>query len=201
MFRSREEVVMMLVARTLNGFIITSHPAFSHSISSSVFLEMGSSSSSPAPSSVFLGVDIGTGNARADIFDEKGKLLGSAYSPIQIWKEGDFVEQPSTGIWHAVYLVVKSACALAQIKGEEVKGIGFVASCSLVAVDANGSPVTVSWSGVSRRNIIVWMDHRAVKQAKKINSCNSPYYFRGNFVILPGRIGFQGQKKSCKDWK
>lgn len=43
-----------------------------------------------------------------------------------------------------------------------------------MAVDADGSPVTVSWSGDSRRNIIVWMDHRAVKQAERINSCNSP---------------------------
>ena len=43
-----------------------------------------------------------------------------------------------------------------------------------VAVDADGSPVTVSWSGDSRRNVIVWMDHRAVKQAEKINSSNSP---------------------------
>lgn len=43
-----------------------------------------------------------------------------------------------------------------------------------MAVDAEGSPVTVSWSGDSRRNIIVWMDHRAVKQAERINSYNSP---------------------------
>ena len=42
-----------------------------------------------------------------------------------------------------------------------------------MAVDADGSPVTVSWSGDSRRNVIVWMDHRAVKQAEKINTCNS----------------------------
>lgn len=42
-----------------------------------------------------------------------------------------------------------------------------------VAVDADGSPVSVSWSDDSRRNIIVWMDHRAVKQAEKINSCSS----------------------------
>ena len=41
-------------------------------------------------------------------------------------------------------------------------------------MDADGSPVTVSWSGDSRRNIIVWMDHRAVQQAERINSCNSP---------------------------
>lgn len=43
-----------------------------------------------------------------------------------------------------------------------------------VAVDADGDPVSISWSGDSRRNIIVWMDHRAVKQAEKINSSNSP---------------------------
>lgn len=41
-------------------------------------------------------------------------------------------------------------------------------------MDADGSPVSVSWNGDSRRNIIVWMDHRAVKQAEKINSRNSP---------------------------
>jgi ribulose kinase len=43
-----------------------------------------------------------------------------------------------------------------------------------VAVDADGSPVSVSWSGDTRRNIIVWMDHRAVNQAERINASNSP---------------------------
>lgn len=108
------------------------------------------------------------------MFDESGKLLGSASSPIQIWKEGDCIEQSSTDIWHAICAAVDSACSLANVDGEEVKGVGFAATCSLVAVDADGSPVSVSWNGDSRRNIIVWMDHRAVKQAEKINSRNSP---------------------------
>lgn len=43
-----------------------------------------------------------------------------------------------------------------------------------VAVDSDGSPVTVSWSGDSRRNIIVWMDHRAVEQTERINLYKSP---------------------------
>ncbi|KAF8400339.1 hypothetical protein HHK36_013636 [Tetracentron sinense] len=108
------------------------------------------------------------------LFDESGNLLGSASSPIQIWKDGDCIEQSSTDIWYAICAAVKAACSLADVAGEEVSGLGFAATCSLVAVDADGSPVTVSWSGDARRNVIVWMDHRAVKQAERINSCNSP---------------------------
>ncbi|KAI9192333.1 hypothetical protein LWI28_021365 [Acer negundo] len=143
----------------------------------SVILEMTSAVNDPTPSRsgpVFLGVDVGTGSARAGLFDESGKLLGSASSPIQIWKDGDCVEQSSTDIWHAICAAVKSACSLAKVAGQEVTSVGFAATCSLVAVDSDGSPVSVSWNGDSRRNIIVWMDHRAVKQAEKINSCNSP---------------------------
>ncbi|XP_023731740.1 uncharacterized protein LOC111879507 isoform X1 [Lactuca sativa] len=124
--------------------------------------------------SVFLGVDVGTGSARAGLFDKGGKLLGSASSPIQIWKEGDCVEQSSTDIWLAICTAVKRALSLADVAGEEVIGLGFAATCSLVAVDSEGQPVSVSLSGDTRRNVIVWMDHRAVKQAEKINSLNSP---------------------------
>ncbi|XP_020109620.1 FGGY carbohydrate kinase domain-containing protein isoform X2 [Ananas comosus] len=123
---------------------------------------------------VFLGVDVGTGSARAGLFDEKGRLLGSASSPIQIWKEKDCIEQSSTDIWHAICAAVKAACSLANVAAQEVVGLGFAATCSLVAVDSDGSPVSVSWSSDARRNIIVWMDHRAVEQAERINSRNSP---------------------------
>eukprot|EP00257_Ricinus_communis_P019762 XP_015578845.1 FGGY carbohydrate kinase domain-containing protein-like isoform X2 [Ricinus communis] len=143
--------------------------------SSPFSVEMSTATVSAVPRrSVFLGVDVGTGSARAGLLDENGKLLGTSSSPIQIWKERDCVEQSSTDIWHAICAAVKSACSLANVSGQEVTGIGFAATCSLVAVDADGAPVSVSWSGDSRRNIIVWMDHRAVKQAEKINSSNSP---------------------------
>ncbi|CAA0837323.1 FGGY family of carbohydrate kinase [Striga hermonthica] len=134
------------------------------------------SAAPPPPSgrSVFLGVDVGTGSARAGLFDNNGRLLGCSSSPIQIWKEGDCVEQSSTDIWLAICTAVKAACALANVSGSEVTSLGFAATCSLVAVDYDGEPVTVSWSGDTRRNIIVWMDHRAVEQAERINSSKSP---------------------------
>nr|XP_009396981.1 PREDICTED: FGGY carbohydrate kinase domain-containing protein isoform X1 [Musa acuminata subsp. malaccensis] len=144
---------------------------------SSASIEMSSDageSSSAARRTVFLGVDVGTGSARAGLFDEQGRLIGSASSPIQIWKEKDCIEQSSTDIWHAVCTAVKAACSLASVVPEEVVGLGFAATCSLVAVDSDGSPVSVSWTGDARRNIIVWMDHRAVNQAERINANNSP---------------------------
>src|SRR5260370_29677476 len=50
-----------------------------------------------------------------------------------------------------------------------VKGIGFDATCSLVVLDAGANPLTVSTSGEQRRNVIVWMDHRAIAEARLVN--------------------------------
>ena len=60
-----------------------------------------------------------------------------------------------------------------------VLGIGFDATCSLVAVDKSGQPVTVSLSGDPQRNIILWQDHRAVEEAGEINNSQHPVL---NFV-------------------
>ncbi|MDU6750114.1 MAG: FGGY family carbohydrate kinase, partial [Bradyrhizobium sp.] len=51
-----------------------------------------------------------------------------------------------------------------------IKGIGFDATCSLVVLDRQGAPVTVSSSGDPTRNVIVWMDHRALSEARDINA-------------------------------
>lgn len=51
-----------------------------------------------------------------------------------------------------------------------IAGIGFDATCSLVAIDANDRPVSLSLSGADEQNIILWMDHRAAEQACTINA-------------------------------
>lgn len=71
---------------------------------------------------------------------------------------------------------------------EEIKGIGFDATCSLVALDTSGNPLSVSPTGTpfqyrflsptyhflghNDQNVILWMDHRAAKEASKINALN-----------------------------
>src|SRR5689334_17160403 len=118
----------------------------------------------------YVGVDVGTSSARAGVFDEAGKLLGLAKHPIATWHEaGDIVEQSSSDIWKACTASVRSALAEAAMSPDVIKGIGFDATCSLVVLASDGSPVTVSGSGDPQRNVIVWMDHRAISEAREIN--------------------------------
>ena len=119
----------------------------------------------------FIGVDVGTGSARAGIFDDTGRLIATARRPIEIWREaGDIVEQSSDQIWQAVCESVREAVASSGLAPKAVGGIGFDATCSLVVVSPAGAPVAVGPSGDPARNIIVWMDHRAAREAAGINA-------------------------------
>ncbi|SDN69809.1 FGGY-family carbohydrate kinase [Afipia sp. GAS231] len=118
----------------------------------------------------FIGVDVGTSSARAGIFDETGSLLATARRPITVWHEaGSVVEQSSSEIWAACAASVRAAMAEAAVPASAVKGLGFDATCSLVVLDAGANPLTVSASGDNRRNVIVWMDHRAIAEAREVN--------------------------------
>lgn len=118
----------------------------------------------------FIGIDVGTGSARAGIFDERGTLLATARHPIAIWHEaGDIVEQSAEDIWRACVASVRSAMQAAKLKPEAIRGIGFDATCSLVVLDKSAQPLTVSPSGDAVRNVIVWMDHRATAEARWIS--------------------------------
>jgi D-ribulokinase len=118
----------------------------------------------------FIGVDVGTSSARAGVFDERGRLLATARRPITVWHEaGSIVEQSSSEIWAACAASVRAVMAEAALPPSAIKGMGFDATCSLVVLDAAADPLTVSPSGEARRNVIVWMDHRAIAEARLVN--------------------------------
>jgi len=118
-----------------------------------------------------IGVDVGTGSARAGLFDLGGRMLASAAYPIQIFRpQTDFVEQSSRDIWGSVCEAVRECLGESGVAAAAVSGISFDATCSLVALDEADNPVTVSPENDDERNIIVWMDHRATAQADEINA-------------------------------
>lgn len=132
----------------------------------------------------FLGVDVGTGSARAGLFDAAGGMVAAAKRDIAMWRDGaDFAEQSSEDIWAAVCASVREA--VAGIDAGDVAGIGFDATCSLVVLGEGGRPLTASPSGDPARNIIVWMDHRAVGQAERINAQGHPVLRYVGDVISP----------------
>jgi len=122
-------------------------------------------------SGLVLGVDVGTGSVRAGLFDLKGKMLGVGECPIKTFKpRPDFVEQSSDDIWRAAGRAIRRSLRMAGARPQDVAGLSFDATCSLVALDAADRPITVSPTGKSEQNIIVWMDHRATDQTERINA-------------------------------
>lgn len=118
-----------------------------------------------------IGVDVGTGSARAGLFDLTGRMLASAKRDITLFHEaGAMVEQSSEEIWAAVCAAVREVLLKTGVDPASVVGLGFDATCSLVVLGKGGTSLPVGPSEDAERNIIVWMDHRAVPQAERINA-------------------------------
>ena len=121
----------------------------------------------------FIGVDVGSASVRAGVFDAAGNRVGFATRPIsQHRPRADFVEQSSSEIWERACGAVKEAVARAGIGAEQVRALGYDATCSLVAVDERGRGVSVSETAEPEHDIIMWMDHRAGEEQAEINATN-----------------------------
>uniref|UniRef100_A0A8P0NU74 FGGY carbohydrate kinase domain-containing protein n=2 Tax=Canis lupus familiaris TaxID=9615 RepID=A0A8P0NU74_CANLF len=120
------------------------------------------------PGSYYVGVDVGTGSVRAALVDQRGILLAFADQPIKRWEpQFNHHEQSSEDIWAACCVVTKKV--VQGIDVNQIRGLGFDATCSLVVLDKQFRPLPVNHEGDSRRNIIMWLDHRAITQVHRIN--------------------------------
>nr|CAI5822762.1 unnamed protein product [Callosobruchus analis] len=116
----------------------------------------------------FIGVDVGTGSVRAALVSKQGRIQATAVRSTKTWNDRpDFYEQSTEDIWNAVIECVKTVTK--NVNPNAIKGIGFDATCSLACFDKAGKPLSVSLSGNNEQNVILWLDHRAVKEADEIN--------------------------------
>lgn len=127
----------------------------------------------PQPDVYYVGVDVGTGSARACIIDTNGIILGLSERPITRHElKPSHITQSSTEIWNAICFCVKNCLRDSGVDPADVYGIGFDATCSLVAInETDDSPVGVGPDFTdNRENIILWMDHRAETETNVINA-------------------------------
>jgi len=106
--------------------------------------------------------------------------LASSTQPTTTFRDKNdhrIFEQSTTEIWKGIGTVVQQCLADAKVEPASVKGLGFDATCSLAVSDENGHPVTVTKGKDigknGERNIILWADHRAEKEAEIINKSGS----------------------------
>jgi D-ribulokinase len=118
-----------------------------------------------------IGVDVGTGSARAGVFDGDGRLIAGARRAITLFREpGDVVEQSCADVWRATTEAVREAVEASGLPRAAIVGIGFAATCSLVALDGTFEPLSINRADAPDRDVMVWMDHRAAADAERINA-------------------------------
>jgi len=131
-------------------------------------------------SAYYIGVDVGTGSARAALVQRDGTLVASSTHNTPTWRDEEdhrIFEQSTTATWAAICSAVKDVVAESKVDPSDVKGLGFDATCSLAVTDMGGTPICVTGGenlGLEgERDIILWADHRAEKEAELINSTGS----------------------------
>ncbi|KAJ7762793.1 FGGY family of carbohydrate kinase [Mycena maculata] len=130
--------------------------------------------------SYYLGIDVGTGSARASLVSARGEVIASSTVETITYRDPEdhrIFEQSTNNIWAGISSAIKTCLSESQIPSSAVKGLGFDATCSLAVSDLQGEPVQVTkGAGLGKngdRNVILWADHRAEKEADLINSTGS----------------------------
>lgn len=126
----------------------------------------------------YLGVDVGTGSARASLVDAGGQFKASHIEDIQTWRDPTdhrIFEQSTDNIWSAIATAIKTCLSQSNIPPSSIRGIGFAATCSLAVLNNdNDQPLIVTKGpdigNPGERNVILWADHRAENEADLINA-------------------------------
>jgi glycerol kinase len=101
-----------------------------------------------------LALDQGTSSSRAIVFTVDGRIVSSAQQEIrQIYPQPGWVEHDPMELWTTQLQVCRDALAAAQLRADQIAGIGIT----------NQRETTVVWNrhtGVPVHNAIVWQDRR-----------------------------------------
>ncbi|KAH0586891.1 hypothetical protein H2248_005727 [Termitomyces sp. 'cryptogamus'] len=128
----------------------------------------------------YIGIDVGTGSVRASLVKKDGSVVASSIHDTITYRDPNdhrIFEQSTTNIWSNICAAVKDCLSSSNTSPSAVKGLGFDATCSLAVSDFQGEPIIVTkgerLGQYGDRNVVLWADHRAEKEADLINSTES----------------------------
>jgi len=104
-------------------------------------------------SDCLLGIDFGTGGAKAALIDSEGTLRAYAFEeyPILTTRPG-WSEHDATQYWPVACRLIRRCLAEAKVEGREVRGVAASSALpSMVMVDRNGQPVERAYNLMDRR--------------------------------------------------
>jgi ribulokinase len=110
-------------------------------------------------SNYLLGIDYGTGGAKAAIIDKEANILAYAFReyPIVTQKPG-WSEHDPVLYWKIACEIIKECIKKASIDPKDIKGIGTSSALPcMVMIDRNGNPINMAYN---------LMDRRAVKEVE-----------------------------------
>ena len=112
-------------------------------------------------SDILLGIDLGTTQLKASIYDLEGNKISEASRgvPMQRPHPGWAQQNPELW-WNQLKSVIKQILSQRDISGEQIKGVGVCGQSS--------GPIPIGRDGMSLGPCITWLDHRSTKQVEWI---------------------------------
>ena len=102
---------------------------------------------------MYIGVDLGSTNLKAALYDEELNCIAQKSAPVEYIRQGEFIEFDARAYFDSLVMI------LGQLTAEHPGQVQQVASTgqaeSLVCLDAKGTPVC---------HAISWMDERSVQE-------------------------------------
>lgn len=110
-----------------------------------------------------LSLDVGTTSVKAGLFSPDGRCLATALQEyILLSNSAEQAELDPLTYWNAACQTIRQVVEKSGVKPEDVLGLTVSSQGeTTIVVDKKGNPL---------RNALVWLDNRAEKQAKKLNT-------------------------------
>jgi ribulokinase len=110
---------------------------------------------------LLLGLDYGTGGAKACLIDGEGQVLGYAFEEYPLIHEHPgWSEHEPTLYWEAACRLIPQILSEGGVTGDDVRGVAVSSALpSLVMVDGEGSPIHRAYNLMDRRatDVVAWL--------------------------------------------